>query len=154
MKYYNSTPNEFKLNENKAFNIIILIVVFLMLGYSFYIGEKSGDIPLWMFFLLPAGIFLYKVGKQVRFNKIEKVLEISIFGFSIQKHELINYEDLLIVNHKAYYFINNGKEVKCVFSELNNSKKEVSIIRKNNFKDVSLFLNETTEIIKTITKNI
>ncbi|SKB91701.1 hypothetical protein SAMN05660841_03074 [Sphingobacterium nematocida] len=151
MKYYKRNHNGFELKENKIFSAILLFLFLVMSGYLFYTGEKSSNIPIWVFCLPPVGIFFFRTARKVQFKEKEKVLEISMLGISIQKYALANFKQILIVRHKAYYFLNNGKEVKCVFAELD-GKKEISLIRKNSFKDLEVFVNETNELIEGLLK--
>lgn len=150
MKNYKFDGNVYELIENKVYPFIMVLIFGLTTAYFVYSGERSSDIPFWVFCLLPMGIFLYKLGRKVIFVSSDKTMDVLVFGLSIQKSSLTDFKDLLIVNHKAYYFLNNGKEVICVFNTANKTLKEISIIRKNNFKELDVFLNETKNIISTI----
>jgi len=151
MEYYTEIENSFKLKENRVFNSIVLLLFLVLLVYLYYTEEKSDNMPLWLLGLLPTALLLFKVLRQVSFNKAEKVLEISIFGISIQKQELKNFKGFLTTKHSAFFIFNNGKEVKCIFDEANGNEKKISLVRKNKFKDINSFLNETQNIITTIT---
>ncbi len=139
------------LKQNRNFEITIFILLFLAFIYFIYTGERFEIVPYWVFLILPIILFLYRICRNVIFDSKRKILQISIFGFLKQEHLLQNFEDILIINHKSYYFFNNGKEVKLLF-RYNSEAVEISLIRKNSFKEIDEFVEETKEIIASCLK--
>lgn len=144
--FYTNENNRFVLKQNKNFEITMLILLFSTFGYFMYSGEQFNSIPYWVFLIFPTLLFLYRVGRKVVFYTDKKIAQISIFGFLKQEHLLQNFERLLLINHKSYYFFNNGKEVKLLF-RYNSEAVEISILRKNSFKDIDEFVKETDSVI-------
>ncbi len=149
-QFYSKNKNNVLLKENNLFQIVMLVILFISAPYFTYKGIKLGDdMPIWIVFILPICVYSYQATRRVAFNLDTKSLEISFCGFFTQKYDLINFKELIIINHKMN-FINNGKEVKRVFKGENN--KEVSLIRKQRFKNTETFIKETKTIIESIIK--
>jgi len=117
MEYYKLDTDKYKLIENKLYYLIMLLVFLGITTYFIYTGERTNDstsAPYWIFSLFPSLVFLYYLGNNIQFNYKEKTLEVTFFGILIEKHDLQQFHNFLIINHKKY-FINTGKEVKCFF---------------------------------------
>ncbi len=149
-QFYLKNRNNIRLKENNLFQIVMLVILFISAPYFIYKGLKLGDdMPIWVVFILPISVYSYQVARRVEFNLDTKSLEISFCGFFTKKYDLRNFKELIIINHKMN-FINNGKEVKMVFKEEN--EKEISLIRKQNFKNIEDFIKETRVIIEPMIK--
>ncbi|WP_109438332.1 hypothetical protein [Aquimarina sp. AU119] len=143
-QFYHKNGNCIRLKENKLFDMIILIVFCLSAIYFIYVGETLDSMPIWVLFILPISVYMYKVSRKAQFRLDSSILEISFFVFFTQKYDLKNFEQFLIIKHRMN-FLNNGKEVKMIFKGEN--KKEVSLLRKYNFKNIENFISETEKII-------
>ena len=149
-QFYSKNKNNVLLKENNLFQIVMLVILFISAPYFTYKGIKLGDdMPIWVVFILPICVYSYQATRRVAFNLDTKSLEISFCGFFTKEYDLRNFKELIIINHKMN-FINNGKEVKMVFKGENN--KEVSLIRKQRFKNTETFIKETKTIIESIIK--
>lgn len=146
MNYYQKNKHLMHLKEHKTFQIIMLIL-FLISAFYFSLSEVkiANDMPIWVVCILPVSVYTYQVSRRVCFDMETQRLEVSFFGFFPQKYDLKNFEQLIIINHKMN-FINNGKEVKITFKS--DKTKEVSLLRKYNFKGIEDFIKETQKIIQ------
>lgn len=145
--YYTQEGSNYSIKENKIFSILGTLF-FLWIIILFLINWEQVDrIPYWVFWILPFVIFLYKSGRKVTINTLTKTLEVSFFGIKTQQYPLSAYKQFLLVHHKAYYFFNNGQEVKAIFT-INNELKEVSLLKKNTFTDSNTFIAETEKLLQ------
>ncbi|TDG35576.1 hypothetical protein EZJ43_13215 [Pedobacter changchengzhani] len=148
LQFYTKKKDKlYSLKINKTFSIISLIF-FTLLGIYFIVNNSKldGEIPFFLFTIIPIVLNLIALGRKVIINEKDKTIEFSIFGlFDKQIYTINDFERFIITKHTSN-FINSGTSLSMEFKK-NDKLANISLSGAKNSKLIEPLMNETKTLM-------